>query len=236
MRGLPSFCESDHLYFDVAANAPSSSPYGPNAPLAHPMEMTIPMTLLRPTFTTLAALAAAALAPMLAHAQQQQGSPPPSAPAASTTAATPVNTAAEQAIKQMTNKLRNVLAAQEGHYSDHGTYTSSMTSLGRYDSGLAPAKMNSPRRGDSVSVQVIFAGGRGWTGIASHWGLRGRSCVVYVGIAEELPKLPITRADRRTPTEEGVPMCDSAPAPTGGTAPSPAAPPATAPAQPPMRQ
>jgi hypothetical protein len=200
------------------------------------MEMTNPMTLLRPTFTTLAALAAAALAPTLAHAQQQQGSSQPSAPAASTTAVAPVNATAEQAIKQMTNKLRNVLAAQEGHYSDHGTYTTSMTSLGRYDSGLAPAKMNSPRRSDSVSVQIIFAGGRGWTGIASHWGLRGRSCVVYVGIAEELPKVPITRADRRTPTEEGVPSCDAAPPPTTGAAPAGAAPQTAAPAQPPVRQ
>lgn len=194
------------------------------------------MTLLRPTFTTLAALAAAALAPTLAHAQQQQGSPQPSAPAASTTAVAPLNAAAEQAIKQMTNKLRNVLAAQEGHYSDHGTYTTSMTALGRYDSGLAPAKMNSPRRSDSVSVQIIFAGGRGWTGIASHWGLRGRSCVVYVGIAEELPKVPITRADRRTPTDEGVPSCDAAPPPTAGAAPAGAAPQSAAPAQPPVRQ
>jgi hypothetical protein len=199
------------------------------------METTNPMTLLRPTLTTLAALAAAALAPTLTHAQQPQGSPQPSAPAATTTAVAPVNGAAEQAIKQMTNKLRNVLAAQEGYYSENGTYTTNMTVLGRFDSGLAPAKMNTTRR-DSVSVQVIFAGGRGWTGIASHWGLRGRSCVVYVGLAEELPKLPITRADRRTPTEEGVPICDAAPAPTGGAAPAPAAPQAAAPAQPPARQ
>jgi hypothetical protein len=198
------------------------------------METMNTMTLLRPTLTTLAA-AAAVLAPTLAHAQQPQGTPQPSAPVATATVATPVNGAAEQAIKQMTSKLRNVLAAQEGHYSDHGTYTTSMTSLGRYDSGLAPAKMNSTRR-DSVSIQVIFAGGRGWTGIASHWGLRGRSCVVYVGIAEELPKLPITRADRRTPTEEGVPICDSAPTPTTGPAPAPAAPQSAAPAQPPARQ
>jgi hypothetical protein len=198
------------------------------------METMITMTLFRPTLTTLAALAAAVLVPTLARSQQQQGATQPTAPAAGTTAVAPVNAAAEQAIKQMTSKLRNVLAAQEGYYSDNGTYTTNMTVLGRYDSGLAPAKMNSTRH-DSVSVQVIFAGGRGWTGIASHWGLRGRSCVVYVGIAEELPKLPITRADRRTPTEEGVPICDSAPAPTAGAAPAPPAP-SPASAQPPVRQ
>ncbi|MFN2564396.1 MAG: hypothetical protein ABR499_05210 [Gemmatimonadaceae bacterium] len=194
------------------------------------------MTPLRPTFTTLAALAAAALAPALAHAQQQQGATPAGAPTASTTAvATPLNAAAEQALKQMTGKLRSVLAAQEQHYSDHGTYTTSMTALGKYDTGLSPARANTGRR-DSVSVQVIFAGGRGWTGIASHWGLRGKSCVVYVGIADELPKLPITRADRKTPTEESVPICDTPPATPAGAAPQPAPQPAPAPTQPPGRQ
>ena len=194
------------------------------------------MTSLRPTLTALAALAAAVLAPTLAHAQQPQGTPQPSAPVATATVATPVNAAAEQAIKQMTSKLRNVLAAQEGHYSDHGTYTTSMTSLGRYDATLAPVKPSNPNpRRDSVSVQIIFAGGRGWTGIASHWGLRGRSCVVYVGIAEELPKVPITRADRRTPTEESVPACDAAPPPGTAPTPTPPAPQPTAPAQPPPR-
>jgi hypothetical protein len=186
------------------------------------------MTSLRPNLTTLTALAAGCLVPALAHTQQPQGTPNGSAPAAATTAvAAPVNAAAELAIKQMTSKLRNVLAAQEQHYSDHGTYTTSMTALGRFEPSLAPVKPTTVvTRRDSVSVQIIFAGGRGWTGIASHWGLRGRSCVVYVGMPEELPKLPITRADRRTPTEEGVPACDSAPPPNGAppAPPTPAAP------------
>jgi hypothetical protein len=201
------------------------------------METTETMTPLRPTLAMLAALAAATLAPTLMHAQQQQGAPQPGAPAASAPAATPANPA-DRAIKQMNAKLRLVLAAQEMHYSDHGTYTTSLTALGKYDTGLAPSRSSSPRR-DSVSVQVIFAGGRGWTGIASHWGLRGKSCVVYVGIAEELPKLPITRADRRTPTEEGVPACDTPPTPTGAPAVAPQlspAAPAPTPAPPPARQ
>jgi hypothetical protein len=202
------------------------------------MEKITTMTLPRLTLTTLAVLAAAALAPTTAQAQQPQGAPMTLAPAAGVTAATSANPAAERAIKQMTAKLRNLLAAQEGHYNDHGTYTTSMTSIGRYDPSFVPA--NVAKRRDSVSVQIIFAGGRGWTGIASHWGLRGRSCVVFVGIAEELPKLPITRADRRTPTEEGVPACDSAPAPApGAPAPSTTAPaptPTPAPAQPPEEE
>ncbi len=200
------------------------------------------MMALRPTLTTLA-LTAAALTPVAARAQQQQGAPQATPPAASTTTAAPVN-AAELAIKQMTARLRTVLIAQEGHYSDHGTYTTSMTALGRYESSLAmpkPPKPGAPVlpvRRDSVSVQIIFAGGRGWTGIASHWGLRGRSCVVYVGMPEELPKVPITRADRRTPAEEGVPACDAAPPPSATPTPQPPTPQPVAlpPVAPPAKQ
>jgi hypothetical protein len=191
------------------------------------------MTHLRSTFTMLAALAAAAISPAIAHAQQGPAQAGTTA-AGTTNGSAPVNAAAEQALKQMTAKLRNLLAAQEGHYSDHGTYTTSITAISKYDAAFVPTTVG--KRRDSVSVQIIFAGGRGWTGIASHWGLRGRSCVVYVGIAEELPKLPITRADRRTPTEEGVPICDSAPPPTASPAPQPAPPATPAATQPPARQ
>jgi hypothetical protein len=179
------------------------------------------MTRLRSTLPALVALAGATLAPTLLRAQQQQGTSQTgaAAPGATTAAANP---AAEQALKQMRARLRDVLAAQEAHYSDNGTYTTSMTALGKYDPTLAPVNAN--KRRDSVSVQVIFAGGRGWTGVASHWGLRGRSCVVYVGYPDELPKLPMTRTDRRTPTEEGVPACDAAPAPAGAPAAPPPAP------------
>lgn len=190
------------------------------------MEIRPTMMALRPKLTTLAV--AAALVPFAAHAQQQQGAPQSTG---STAAATPMNPAADAAIKQMMAKLEKVRLAQEDHYTAHGTYTTSMTSLGRYEPSLAmpkPPKAGAaptiPVISDSVSVQVIFAGGRGWTGIASHWGLRGRSCVVYVGIAEELPKLPITRADRRTPTEERAPVCDSAPPPSATHVPAPPTP------------
>lgn len=205
------------------------------------METRLKMMALRPTLTTLAV--AAALAPAAADAQQQQGTPQGSAPAVGTPASAPVSPA-EVAIKQMIAKLETVISAQDRHYSDHGTYTTSMTALGRYERSLAMPKPPKPGatpaipvRIDSVSVQVIFAGGRGWTGIASHWGLRMRSCVVYVGIPEELPKLPVTRADRRTPTEELVPTCDSPPPP--GTAPTPTPPtpqPIVLPPAPPPKQ
>jgi hypothetical protein len=202
------------------------------------------MMSLRSTFALLAALIVTALAPTAVRAQQQQGTNQSSTQSATTTTVNaPVNAAGELAIKQMTARLRTVQIAQDAHYIDHGTYTTSMTSLGRYESSLAmpkPPKAGAPAvpiRRDSVSVQIIFAGGRGWTGIASHWGLRGRSCVVYVGMPEELPKIPITRADRRAPTEEGVPACDSLPAPSGTPTPAPPQPqPVPAPSTPPSRQ
>ena len=189
-------------------------------------------TRLRSTRLALLALAAAALTPAFAHAQQQQGGAQANPAVGSATGGAPVNAVAEEALKQMRERLRALLVAQEAYYSDNGTYTTNMMVLGRHDPALSPA--NAIKRRDSVSVQVIFAGGRGWTGVASHWGLRGRSCVVYVGYPEELPKLPITRADRRTPTEEGVPTCDAAPPPGSAPAPQPSAAPQPA-ATPPAR-
>lgn len=177
---------------------------------------------LRPTLAALAVLSVAVFVPTRADAQQptvtQTGTPagPPITPAA------PANPAAERAMKQMITKLRAVQAAQDLHWNDHLTYTTSMTALGRYDATLSPKAVAT--RNDSVSVQVIFAGGRGWTGTASHWALRNRSCVVYVGIVEELPKLPVTRADRRTPTEETIPVCDAAPPPSAAASPAAPAP------------
>ncbi len=199
------------------------------------------MMALRRTLTTLALTAA--LTPLAARAQQQQGASQATPPAGGTTTAAPVN-AADVAIKQMIARLQMVAIAQDRHYSDHGTYTTSMTSLGRYEPSLAmpkppkPGAPTVPVRRDSVSVQIIFAGGRGWTGIASHWGLRGRSCVVYVGIPEELPKLPITRSDRRTPTEESVPACDVPPPPSATPTPTPPTPQPVAlpPVAPPVKQ
>ena len=151
-------------------------------------------------YRSLIAVAALALSPAASHAQLSAPKAPTALTASartSTVAASP-GVPASAALAQLQAQLRNLVAAQERYYADHGTYTTDAVALGVYKR----------RQRDSVVAQVIFAGGRGWTGTASHLGLRGKSCVVYIGRAAELPKMPETLADRRVPDREGAPVCD----------------------------
>src|SRR5512133_4349772 len=98
-------------------------------------------------------LSASSLAALLATpiAAQQ-----PAAPAASATA----QDSATQVIAEMKSALRHLVTAQERYWSEHGTYTTDVSALGFYPApkGTRP----------SFLPQVIFAGGRGWSGIAVH--------------------------------------------------------------------
>ena len=128
--------------------------------------------------------------PLGVRAQELAGSP-----------ARATATPASERIRAMQSGLRNLVTLQEKYWSQHGSYTTDMSSLGTYVPGAAL-----PR--DSVWVQVIFAGSRGWTGMATHRGTKA-NCVVFIGVADELPKLPQTRIEKKAPISDGVPICDS---------------------------
>ena len=139
-----------------------------------------------------------------------QGAPAAATPAAfPATAARPVPPAplvtredTLHAISEMRASLRMLVTAQEAHWAERGTYTTDMMSLG----------FASRRATESAHAQVIFAGSRGWTALATHRALKGMTCVMYVGIPDEMPvKLPATRRDRRVAEEEGAPTCDTLP-------------------------
>jgi hypothetical protein len=137
-------------------------------------------------------LAAFALAvPMLASAQRTALSTTPPVPLARAVPDSSASTAMQDALKRLA-------MAQEQHFARHGTYTTDLSVL-----GLLPA------RGDSVFVQVAFAGGRGWTGAATHRAatMRGKRCVMYVGDKAELPVLLRTAANA-APEDEGMAVCD----------------------------
>ena len=108
--------------------------------------------------------------------------------------------AADSALAEMRAALRGLVTREEAHFAAHGTYTTDLAALGLYGPGA-------PKRGAAMA-QVIFAGGRGWSAVATHRGLRGKSCVLYVGPAAELPKLPATAADHREAIDEATPTCD----------------------------
>lgn len=93
--------------------------------------------------------------------------------------------------------LRAAVTAQEQYYNVHKTYAGSVRDLAR----LMPM---TPR----VSIQILHADARGWTGSGRVQGSPGRSCVIYVGLANANPELPATDRERRRPTREAIPVCD----------------------------
>ena len=111
---------------------------------------------------------------------------------------------AAAAVAQMRSKLQLLVAAQEDYWRRHGTYTTDVGALGLLDHG-------GPTPQDSTTVRVFSAGGRGWSGMSTHRALAGRSCVIYVGRAEELPKVPATLAERREAAHEALTACDDVP-------------------------
>ena len=106
----------------------------------------------------------------------------------------------DSAIRAMKSRLQDLVAAQEGYWLTHGSFTTDVAALGMHVTGLA--------RQDSAAVSVIFAGGSGWSAVATHGSLVKKNCVIYVGAAENLPRLPLTLHDKARPEQTGVPVCD----------------------------
>jgi hypothetical protein len=93
--------------------------------------------------------------------------------------------------------LHDLIIAQEKYWNDHGSYTTDGAALGTY-----------PSKSGQSSAQVIFAGSRGWTGVATDRALKGKSCVVYIGSEKELPGgVPKTMGGIAA-TAQGVSVCD----------------------------
>jgi hypothetical protein len=100
----------------------------------------------------------------------------------------------------MKGALRNLVVSQENYFANHGTYTTDVVALG----ALEPRA----HRSDSLWVQVIFAGGRSWSGRVVHSAERGKSCAIYVGYSSDFPAPPVTERDSLPARNEGEPICD----------------------------
>ena len=97
-------------------------------------------------------------------------------------------------------RMRQLMAAEEQYYSDHGTYTTDLSALGLM------SKLD--RKEPQVWLRVYHAGGAGW--IADAQGSNGMagSCVAFVGDLSNFASVPTTQAKRLKPMEEGVITCD----------------------------
>ena len=131
----------------------------------------------------------------LVAANRVDAQAPAGGPAAAATGA-----ASSADVKEMKAALRTLVMKQEAFWSEHGSYTADMSALGLYP---RPASASG-----TPAVQVIFAGSRGWTAMATQSTMKGRSCVIFVGNPDELPKLPATMRSKAVPADEAVPVCD----------------------------
>jgi hypothetical protein len=102
-------------------------------------------------------------------------------------------------IAAMKSALRRLVVSQERYFVDHGTYTTDVVALGA---------LTRRQPADSLWVQVIFAGGRSWSGRVVHTAQRGTSCAIYVGYASDFPARPVTERDSLAARNEGEPICD----------------------------
>src|SRR4029077_16175097 len=93
-----------------------------------------------------------------------------------------VSTAAAQApASPVQQSMRQLMAAEEAYYFDHGTYTTDISALGLL------SKID--RQKPPVWLGGFHAGGGGW--IADAQGSNGMtgSCVAYVGNLADLPRM-----------------------------------------------
>ncbi len=95
-------------------------------------------------------------------------------------------------------RLKAMVRDQEAWFSDHGRYSKDVNAV---QSAVTRADASF----DRVQVQVLFADRRGWTAIASHPDVPGKSCVIFVGYRTLVPR---TRGAALEVMAEGMPTCD----------------------------
>ena len=99
-------------------------------------------------------------------------------------------------LRRMQSDLRNLLSAQEIHYSEHYRYAGPAEDVNAVEALRF-------RTSQGVALEIVDASERGWSGVASMEALPGRGCALVVGSAAAV----------RTPggpevTEAGRVICD----------------------------
>ena len=104
----------------------------------------------------------------------------------------------ENLVPLVLTDLRALVQRQQRNHAAERRYTTSVQPLGI-----------SAR--DGWTTRVVHASARGWSAVATQAFYPGRSCVVWLGTSAEEARAPRTEANGLL-GEEGVPVCDRAPA------------------------
>ncbi|HVT40086.1 MAG TPA: hypothetical protein VHE78_13655 [Gemmatimonadaceae bacterium] len=141
---------------------------------------------------TVAAGTALALLTSVARAQ-----PAPPASVAQASLGPQKTPSAADAITSARTLLASLVPAQEKYWYNHGRYSADLAAL-----GVSTGKSGQPK------ARLLAAGGSGWTALAEHPSLRGKTCVVFVGNGPELAAASRTMDPKLKVASEGTPACD----------------------------
>jgi hypothetical protein len=100
-------------------------------------------------------------------------------------------------IDDMKAALRDLVVAEETYFAAHQGYTMDHGSLDIF-----------PTKHGQAQTSVTFIGPNSWSGTATEPSLKGKNCVMYVGLLKELPKGAPKTLGGVVAKEEGVPACD----------------------------
>ncbi|MGH7619732.1 MAG: type IV pilin protein [Gemmatimonadaceae bacterium] len=107
----------------------------------------------------------------------------------------------EKAIRaKLKSDLRNLVTAQEAYYADHTAYADAMENL----------KFR-PSSGSNVSL--VATQNNAWAAVATDPSLPGKSCVIFINLAEKYRPKTLEEKRMGTNREEGAPICDGDPKP-----------------------
>lgn len=101
---------------------------------------------------------------------------------------------------KLKSDLRNLVTAQEAYYASHSAYADVLGNLAF-------------RPSTGTEVSLVATQNNAWAAVASDPSWPGKSCVIFINLAEKYR--PKTLQDKRVGEshEEGAPLCDGDPKP-----------------------
>src|ERR1051326_3625407 len=100
----------------------------------------------------------------------------------------------EKAVRtKLKSDLRNLVTAQEAYFADHSTYADQIESL----------KFR-PSSGSQVSL--VATQNNAWAAVATDASLPGRSCVIFINLAEKYRPKTLQEKRMGASNEEGAPI------------------------------
>ena len=104
------------------------------------------------------------------------------------------------AFEKMARGLRMLVKAQDLWFDGHDTFGRALRRSGEGGVVIDPEA--------GVKIQLLYVTRNSWTGRATHLGVEGKTCVVFVGKVPN-SRLPATRAQGLRPPVEREPVCDA---------------------------